>query len=63
MKHQEYKVTIMHVFSEESDRRHRCADGGRCMRLTLSNINRYVRLAYRIQVKLWATIWTVVLMR
>jgi len=33
------------------------------MRLTLSNINRYVRLAYRVQVKLWATIWTVVLMR
>ena len=33
------------------------------MRLTLSNINRYARLAYRIQVKLWAIIWTVVLMR
>jgi len=63
MKHQEYEVTIMHVFSEQSDRQHRCAAGGHCMRLTLSNINRYVRLAYRIQVKLWATIWTVVLMR
>ena len=53
----------MHIFSNTSDRRHRCADGGRCMRLTLSNINRYARLAYRIQVKLWAIIWTVVLMR
>lgn len=53
----------MHIFSNNSDRQHRCAYGGRCMRLTLSNINRYVRLAYLIQVKLWATIWTVVLMR
>ena len=53
----------MHIFSNNSDRRHRCADGGRYMRLTLSNINRRMRLAYRIQVKLWAIIWTVVLMR
>ena len=53
----------MHIFSEQSDRQHRCADDGRCMRLTLSNINRRMRLAYCIQVKLWATIWTVVLMR
>ena len=53
----------MHIFSNNSDRRHRCADGGRCMRLTLSNTNRYVRLARCIQVKLWATMWTVELMR
>ena len=53
----------MHIFPNSSDGQHRCADGGCCMRLTLSNINRYVQLARRIQVKLWATIWTVVLMR
>ena len=53
----------MHIFSNSSDRQHRCADGGCCMRLTSSNINRCVRLAYRVQVKLWATIWTVLLIR
>ena len=53
----------MHIFSNNSDRRHRCADGGRATCLTLSNINRRMCLAYHIQVKLWATIWTVVLMR
>ena len=53
----------MHIFSNNSDRWHRCADSGCCTCLTLLNINRYVRLARRIQVKLWAAIWTVVLMR
>ena len=48
----------MHIHPISGDGWHRCADGGCRTCLTLLNINRRVRLAFYIQAKLWATIWT-----
>ena len=49
----------MHIFPKFSDGRRKCVTKGQVTHLTLSNIGRCARRAHLIQVKLWASMWTV----
>ena len=57
-KYLECEVTIMHIHPISGDERHRCAVVASTSRLTLSNIDPPSRRPRSLQVKLWATIWT-----
>ena len=57
-KYSECEVTIMHIHPISGDERHRCAFVASASRLTLSNIDPLSRHPRNLQVKLWATIWT-----
>jgi len=48
----------MHIHPICGDERHRCAVVASISRLTLSNIDPHSRHSRNLQVKLWATIWT-----
>jgi len=48
----------MHIHPISGDERHRCAVVASTSRLTLSNIDPPSRHPHSLQVKLWATIWT-----
>ena len=48
----------MHIHPISGDERHRCAFVASASRLTLSNIDPPSRHPRNLQVKLWATIWT-----
>ena len=48
----------MHIHPISDDERHRCAVVASTSRLTLSNIDSPSRHPRSLQVKLWATIWT-----
>ena len=48
----------MHIHPICGDERHRCAFVASISRLTLSNIDPPSRHPRNLQVKLWATIWT-----
>lgn len=57
-KYSECEVTIMHIHPICGDERHKCAFVASISRLTLSNIDPPSRHPCNLQVKLWATIWT-----
>ena len=48
----------MHIHPISGDKRHKCAVVASASRLTLSNIDLRSRHPRSLQVKLWATIWT-----
>ena len=48
----------MHIHPISGDERHRCAVVASASRLTLPNIDPPSRHPRNLQVKLWATIWT-----
>ena len=50
---------MMHIFPKFSDGQRKCAFVVCVWYLTLSNIDRCVRRAHLIQVKLWVSMWTV----